>query len=299
MVIMFDEVRKNKIKSIVLMIFFIVLITVLGYVIGYVYGSVGFGIGFAAAFAVIYALFGYFSGDKMILKMSDARPVTKKEYPYLYHTLEGLAISAGIPTPKAYVINDSALNAFATGRDPKHASITVTTGLLKVMNRQELEGVIAHEMSHIKNYDVRMMMLAAVLVGIATLLSDFLLRTFAYGGGRRKSKGSGQLAAIMVIVGFVLAILAPLIGEMIKLAISRKREFMADASAAVMTRYPPGLASALRKISKDPDPLVDKANKATAHLFISTPFRKKKGFVVSLFSTHPNINERINKLMAM
>ncbi|MFQ5891257.1 MAG: zinc metalloprotease HtpX [Candidatus Methanofastidiosia archaeon] len=299
--IMFDEVRNNKVKSWVLISFFIIIIGFLCALIGLIYDNLYFGIFIAIIFSMIYALVGFFSGDKMILKMSGARPVTKKEYPYLYHTIEGLAISAGIPTPKAYVIEDSALNAFATGRDLKHSSITVTTGLLKKMNRQELEGVIAHEMSHIKNYDIRFMMLAVVLVGIVTLISDFLLRNFLWGRGRRRrdSKSGGQLTIILIAIGGILAILSPLVGKMIKLAISRKREFMADANAAILTRYPPGLVNALRKIAKDPDPLVDRANKATAHLFISTPFRKEKGIITNLFSTHPSIEERIRRLEEM
>jgi len=301
MKIMFNEARNNKLKSFFLMFIFILIIGILGALIGIFYGNLYFGLIIAIIFSLIYSMIGFYSGDKMILTMSDAKPVTKKEYLYLYHTVEGLAISAGIPTPKAYVIDDSALNAFATGRDPKNASITATTGLLKAMDRQELEGVIAHEMSHIKNYDIRFMMLTAVLVGIVVLLSDFLLRSFLWGGhGRRRdSKSGGQLAIILIALGLILAILAPIIGELIKLAISRKREFMADASGAILTRYPPGLASALRKISKDPDPLVDKANKATAHLFISTPFRNKTGFVTNLFATHPPLEERIKRLEAM
>ncbi len=299
MKIMFDEVRNNKLKSLILVSFFILLIGVLGAVIGLVYNSLFLGLVMAVIFSMIYSLIGYYSGNSMILAMSGARPVTKKEYPYLYHTIEGLAISAGIPTPKAYVIDDSALNAFATGRDPKNASITVTTGLLNAMNRQELEGVVAHEMSHIKNYDIRFMMLTVVLVGIITLLSDFLLRSFLYGGkNKRATKSAGSFTIIIIVLAVLLAILSPIIGEMIKLAISRKREFMADANGAILTRYPPGLASALKKIAKDPDPLVDKANKATAHLFISTPFRKKS-FVASLFATHPPIDERIKRLESM
>ncbi len=296
--ISFNETRNNMIKSWFLIFFFVVLISFLGVAFGVYMGNIYFGVVLAMIVAIIYSLIGYYSGDSMILKMSGAKPVTKQEYPYLYHTIEGLAVSAGIPTPKAYVIDDSAMNAFATGRDPKNASITVTTGLLKVMNRQELEGVIAHEMSHIKNYDIRFMMLTAVLVGIVTLLSDFMLRSFLW-GGKSRDRNSGQLGVIMIVVGLLLAILAPIIGQLIKLAISRKREYMADSSGATLTRYPPGLASALEKISKDPDPLVDKANKATAHLFISTPFRKRSGFVEGLFSTHPPIQERIRRLQQM
>jgi heat shock protein HtpX len=295
---MFDEVRNNKIKSVVLVFLFIILIGVIGSIIGLVYDNLFVGLFFAVFFSVIYSLICIYSGDKMILKMSGARPVTKKEYPHLFHTVEGIAIAAGIPAPKAYVIDDSAMNAFATGRDPKHASITVTTGLLKVLNRQELEGVVAHEMSHIKNYDIKFMMLTAVLVGIVTLLSDFLLRSFLWGGRRRDSENN-QMTIVLIVLGLVLAILSPFIGEMIKLAISRKREFMADANGVIFTRYPAGLANALKKISKDPDPLVDKANKGTAHLFISTPFRKKKSFMTKLFATHPPIGERISRLEKM
>jgi heat shock protein HtpX len=297
-IIMFDEIRSNKIKSTVMVCLFIIIIGLLGAGIGMYYGSLHFGVVLAIIFSIIYSLIGLYSGDQMILSMSGAREVTKKEFPHLFHTVEGLAIAAGIPTPKAYVIDDTALNAFATGRDPKHASITVTTGLLNKLNRQELEGVVAHEMSHIKNYDIRFMMLTVILVGVTVLLSDFMLRSLWFGRSRDSdSKSSGGL--ILIAVAIVLAILAPLIGELIKLSISRKREYLADANGALLTRYPPGLAGALKKISADPDPLVDKANKATAHLFISTPFRDSKGFVANLFSTHPPIKERIKRLEQM
>ena len=293
----YDQVTGNKIKSVFIFFFFILLVAILGYFLGYFYSSPYFGFGLATIVAVIYGLIAYYSGSNMILKMSGARPVTKKEFPHLFHAVEGLAIAANIPTPKAYVINDTALNAFATGRDPKHAAITVTTGLLDKLNRQELEGVVAHEMSHIKNYDIRFMMLSAVMVGIVVLVSDFLLRSFLWGGKGNNDREGGHW--IFIVIALVLAILAPIFAEMIKLAVSRKREYLADASGAMLTRYPPGLASALEKIKKDPDPLVDKANKATAHLFISTPFRKKKGGLARFFSTHPPINERINKLKNM
>tara|TARA_Y100000310_G_scaffold221679_1_gene223303 strand:+ start:155 stop:1051 length:897 start_codon:yes stop_codon:yes gene_type:complete len=296
--LMTEEVRKNKFRSVLLISFFILLIGLLGTVIGWLYGNPYIGVTLALLIAVIWTLISYFSGNKMILNMSGAKEVKKEQYPHLFHTVEGLALAAGLPTPKAYVIEDTALNAFATGRDPENASITVTTGLLDKLDRQELEGVVAHEMSHIKNYDVRFMMLTAILVGIVVLLSDFLLRSFLFGGGRRNSD-SGYIGIILIVVGLVLAILTPIIGEIIKLAISRKREYMADANGAFLSRYPPGLASALKKISEDPDPLVDKANRATAHLFISTPFRKKKGWVTKLFATHPPIQERIKRLEEM
>jgi heat shock protein HtpX len=299
----YDQVRSNKRKSWLLFFFFIILISALGVAFGFYFGSPIFGTAIAATIAIVYGLIAYYSGAKMILKMSGARPVTKKEFPHLYHTVEGLALAAGVPKPKCYVIDDTALNAFATGRDPKHAAVTVTTGLLKVMNRQELEGVIAHEMSHVKNLDIRMMMLAAVMVGVVTLISDFMFRSFLWGGhGRsrdRSSGGGGNIGIILIAVAVILAILAPIVAQLIKLAISRKREFLADANGAMLTRYPPGLASALTKIRQDPDPLVDKANKATAHLFISTPFRKTKSIMSRAFATHPDINERIRRLKKM
>ncbi|MDD5331819.1 MAG: zinc metalloprotease HtpX [Candidatus Nanoarchaeia archaeon] len=291
---MFDEIRRNKIRSSFIMSFFLVLIGLLGGILGFMYGSWIFGLVISLIIGVVYTIIVFNSGDSMVLKLNRAKEVTKKEYPHLFHTLEGLAIAANIPTPKAYVIEDKALNAFATGKDPKSASIVVTTGLLETMNRQELEGVVAHEMSHVKNYDIRVMMLTAVLVGITVLLSNFLLRSFMYSSGDDKK---GNIGIILVLIGLVLAVLTPLFSELIKLAISRKREYMADASAAVLTRYPPGLASALEKI-KNSMPLKN-ANRATAHLYISNPLKKTKGFFATLFSTHPPIEERIRRLKAM
>lgn len=293
----YDQVRNNKLKSWMIFLIFIVLVVGMGWVFGFYYGSPSFGLGVAALFGLVYALISYYAGGNMILSMTGAKEVKKSEYPHLFHTVEGLAIAAGIPKPKCYVINDTALNAFATGRDPKHAAITVTTGLMDKLNRQELEGVIAHEMSHIKNYDIRMMMLAAVMVGVVTLLSDFFLHSLWF--GNKKNNDNGNLGLILLVAGIILAILAPFVAQLIKLAVSRKREYLADANGALLTRYPPGLASALEKISKDPDPLVDKANKATAHLFISTPFRKKKGIMTGMFSTHPPIQDRIKRLKGM
>lgn len=293
----FDEIRKNNMKSIFMFFVFLILIGALGMVIGIFWGGMWFGLILALIIGFAYALIAWFAGGDMLLSLSKAKPVTKKEYPYLFHTVEGLSMAAGLPTPKAYVIEDSALNAFATGRDPEHSAIVVTTGLLNKLNREELEGVIAHEMYHIKNYDIRAMMLAAIMVGVIVLMSDFMLRSFLWGGGGNRDRGNAQV--IFIIIGLVLAILAPLIGELIKLSISRKREYSADAGAATLTRYPQGLANALKKIKDDPDPLVDSANKATAHLYISTPFRKKKGWLVNLFSTHPPIDDRIARLEAM
>src|SRR3989339_247356 len=287
----YDEISSNKRKSFFLIFCFFVLVIALGYALGMLYGNQYSGLILALVIGVAYFLFSYYAGASTILTMTRAKEATKPEYTSLINTVEGLAIAAGLPKPpKVYVINDTALNAFATGRSPEHAAITVTTGLLEKMNKLELEGVLAHEMSHIKNYDIRVMMLAAVMVGVTVLLSDFLLRSFLWGGkgGRREDKGAGVL---FILIGVVLAVLAPLIGQLIHLAISRKREFLADASGALLTRYPKGLADALRKMKGDPDPLVDKANKATAHLFISMPFRHdhKESFMQRMFATHPPI----------
>ena len=259
------------------------------------------GLIFALLLAVGMTVGSYYYSDKIVLAMSKARPVTKEEFPYLYNVVEGLTIAAGLPPPRCYVIDDTAPNAFATGRNPKNSVIVVTTGLLDKLNRVELEGVIAHEMSHIKNYDVLLQTLVVVMVGIVALLSDWMRRTFWWGGGRRRSsdrgKGSGG-AAIILALALIMAILSPLIAQLIRFAVSRKREFLADANGAMLTRYPPGLASALRKISADKEPL-EAANKATAHLYIVNPLKDIRGPVNRLFSTHPPIEERIAALEKM
>lgn len=293
-----SQIRKNKFESYLIMFLFIVLIGSLCYVYAYFSGNYAIVV-LGIIVAIIYGLVSYFAGSQMVLAMSGAKPASKEEYPYLYHTVEGLALAAGIPCPKCYVINDSALNAFATGIDPKSGVIAVTTGLLNKLNREELEGVIAHEMAHIKNYDIRVMLMASVLVGVVTLLSDFFLRATIYGDSSKNKDRDGKMMIFMLVIGLLLAILAPLIAQLIRLAVSRKREFLADADGAKLTRYPQGLANALKKISNDPDPLVDTANKATAHLYISTPFRDSRGWLTNMFSTHPPINERIKKLENM
>ncbi len=296
---MFDEIKKNQFRTVFLVIIFFVLIGLLSIPFGLYLNSIPLALIIVLVFGFIYALIVFNTGDSIILSMSGAKLADRGEHLHLINVVEGLAIAAGIPTPKVYIINDSALNAFATGKNPKTASIAVTSGLLEKLDKRELEGVIAHEMSHIKNYDIKVMMIAAVLVGVIALLSDLFLRSFIFSGGSRRSnnnKGNGQI--IIIVIGLVLAILAPFIAQLIKLAISRKREYMADASSVVLTRYPQGLKSALEKISGDPDPLVDNANKAIAPLFISSPFRKKKGYS-NLFSTHPPIEERIKRLGEM
>ncbi len=296
----FNEIRKSNMKSIMLFFLFLIIIIGLGAIIGLIWGDLYFGLIIAAIFGLVYALIAYYAGRNMLMTFANAKPVTKKEEPYLYHTVEGLALAAGIPTPKAYIIEDSAPNAFATGRNPENSAIAVTRGLLDKLNRQELEGVIAHEMAHIKNYDIRYMMIASVMVGVIMLLSHFLLRTFLWGSMSNNRGGgrSGNAQIIFILVGVALAILSPFIGKLIQLSVSRKREYGADATGATLTRYPEGLASALEKISKDTTELKSQ-NDAMAHLYINNPKKKKKSFMARLMSTHPPTEERIRRLRAM
>jgi heat shock protein HtpX len=299
---MYEQISRNKWKSAALVVFFMGFIFLLTWFFEYLTGWGKGGLVLAVIVSMGMAAAGYYSSDKIVLAISKARPVTKEEYPHLYNVVEGLAVAAGIPAPRCYVIEDTAPNAFATGRNPQNAVICVTTGLLEKMNRVELEGVVAHEMSHIKNYDVRLQTVVVVMAGVVALLSDWMLRSFFWGGGRRRGGrergGSGGAGAILIVVGLVLALLSPLIATIIQLAVSRKREFLADASGAMLTRYPPGLASALRKIAADQEPL-EVANKATAHLYIVNPLKNIKGSVNKLFSTHPPIEERIAALEKM
>ena len=299
---MYEQISRNKWKSIALIVFFMAFIFLLTWFFEYVTGWGKGGLVLAVVVAMGMAAVGYYASDKIVLTISRARPATKEEFPYLYNVVEGLAIAAGLPAPKCYVIDDTAPNAFAAGRKPETAVICVTTGILEKLNRVELEGVIAHEMSHIKNYDVRLQTLVVVMAGVVALLSDWMLRSFLWGGGRRRGGrdrgGSGGAGGILIIVGLALAVLSPFIATIIKLAVSRKREFLADANGAMLTRYPAGLASALRKISADTEPL-EAANKATAHLYIVNPLKNIKGGVNKLFSTHPPIEERIAALEKM
>lgn len=299
---MYEQIASNKRRSFFLVLFFLALIFLLVWLFEQMMGWGTEGLVLAAIIAVAMTIGSYYASDKIVLAMSKARPVTKEEFPYLYNVVEGLTIASGLPKPRCYVINDTAPNAFATGRNPKNSVVVVTTGLLEKLNRVELEGVVAHEMSHIKNYDMLLQTLTVVMVGVVALLSDWMLRSFWWGGGRRRSsdrgKGGGGGAAIILVVALVMAVLSPLIAQLIRLAISRKREFLADASGAMLTRYPPGLASALRKISADKEPL-EVANKATAHLYIVNPLKDIKGAVNKLFSTHPPIEERIAALEKM
>jgi heat shock protein HtpX len=248
-----------------------------------------------AVFVLVVVALGYAFGQLLDLGyVSGAREAPRDQHPYLYNAVEGLAIAAGIPAPRVYLINDTAPNAFATGRDPQHAAVVVTTGLLEKLDRLELEGVLAHELSHVKNYDVRLATVASVLVGMVILLSDMFQRSMFWGRRRGSREGRGG-SGLVVLVGLALAVLAPLFAQLLRLAISRNREYLADASAAMLTRYPEGLASALEKISADPEPL-EAANKATAHMYIINPLREWGGYVNSLFNTHPPVEERVRRL---
>jgi len=297
---MYEQIAGNKRKSVFLILFFVVLIFALAWLFGQMTEIGAYAVIPAFAIAVLLAFGGYYASDKIVLAVSRAKPVSKKEYPYLYNVVEGLAIAAGLPKPRCYIIDDTAPNAFASGRNPENSVIVVTKGLLQKLNRAELEGVIAHEMSHIKNYDVLVQTLAVVMVGVIVLLSDWMLRSFFWGGGRRRSsdRQGGNAGNLLIVVAVVLAVLSPVIAQLLKLAVSRKREYLADASGAMLTRYPPGLASALKKLAADKEPL-EAANKATAHLYIVNPLKDLKGRMNALFSTHPPIEKRIEALEKM
>jgi heat shock protein HtpX len=273
-----------------LTIFFVVVIG-FGWGMSYIYNNHGILI-IAVIFTIIMSFTSYWFSDKIVLKMAHAKPATRENARELYNIVENLCITAGIPVPKIYIINESAPNAFATGRDPKHAVVAVTAGLLKKLDRSELEGVVAHELSHIGNYDMLVSTMVVVLVGFISITSDMLLRSLFWGGSRNRNS-----SPVMMIIGLVLMILAPIAAIIIQMAISRKREFLADASAGLLTRYPEGLARALVKISSDETPL-SVANNTTAHLWLDDPFKKKekKSWFHKLFMTHPPIEERITAL---
>jgi heat shock protein HtpX len=283
------------------MLFFVLLVAGMVEVI-----ALALGLGSSPAIATlvvasIYVFISFRFSDRVVLSMSEAREVTREENPDLYHLVENLCIGAGMPVPRIYIIDDTAPNAFATGRDPKHAYIVVTKGLLQKLDKLELEGVLAHELSHIRNYDIRLMTLVVMLVGLVALLADFFLRWTWFGAGSRRGsrgKGEGAGGAILLLVALVMAILAPIAAQLIRFAISRRRESLADASGALLTRYPEGLARALEKISQDKEPL-EAANKATAHLYIINPLKDHSSWLNNLFSTHPPIEERIKALRSM
>jgi len=300
----YQLVASNKRRSTMIVLFFIAFIVGAAYLMTYAFGYDLSVVGITFIFSGIISFTSYWWSDKIILAISNARPATREEFFDYYTTIENLVLSQRLPTPKLYVIDDSAMNAFATGRDPDHAVICVTTGLLSRLNRAEIEGVVAHELAHVKNFDIRLMSIVAVLVGLISLLADWLLRMSRFGGNKKRSnnnKGSGQLQAILVIAGLLLALLSPIIAQLIQLAISRRREFLADASGIGMTKNPEGLARALEKISTDREPL-EAANKATAHLYIANPLKNRHGAIgmfAGLFNTHPPVEERIQNLRTL
>lgn len=295
---MFELIAANRRRSILLIAGFIVLVTALGWTFGELAGDFGY---FAVVIALIFSLgmtwVSYYHSDKIVLKMSKAVPAdagTDPRQARLINIVEGLAIASGIQPPRVYIVTDEAPNAFATGRDPAHAALAVTTGLLDKMNRVELEGVVAHEMAHIKNYDILVTTIAVVLAGVVALMADWLLRGFWRVGGRRKEGG-----AIVGVLGLLLALLAPLVAQLLKMSVSRRRELLADSSAVELTRYPPGLISALKKL-RDDSTVVRTSSRATAHLWIESPLQRSGSGAASwlnrLFDTHPPIEDRIKIL---
>ncbi len=279
---------------------FLIIVIAIGWVFSQAYQSPGILI-FAVIFSTVMSLISYWYSDKIVLSMARARPVDRDNARELYNIVENLCIAAGLPTPKIYIIDDPAANAFATGRDPKHAVVAVTTGILQRLNRSELEGVIAHELSHIGNRDMLLSTAVVILVGFISLISDIFLRSMFWGGLRGRRDREGNAGAIFMLIGIALAILSPIAATLMRLAISRKREFLADASGALLTRYPDALASALEKISRDPAPMTMAAN-TTAHLWFDDPFDKpgqKVSWLTKLFLTHPPVEERIKALRGL
>ena len=302
---MYEQIAANRRKTILLIVGAIVLLGAVGYVLGLWYGSGPAGLVGAVALALVLSLGSFFGGDRLVLASTRAREVTPQDQPRLHNIVEGLSIAAGIPKPRVYVIPEQAPNAFATGRNPEHASVAVTEGLLSTMNRVELEGVIGHELAHVVDRDILVGTVVATLVGAVILISEFFMRSWWWGGvrGRRGGdRGGGGIEAIIFAVGLVLLILAPIIAQIVRLAVSRQREFLADAQGALLTRYPPGLASALRKIGAASGIPMRSANNATAHLWLNQPSRiqgEGMGPLEKLFSTHPPIEERIRRLEEM
>jgi len=301
----YEAIAQNKRRSILLIAGAILLLGAVGFGLGYLFSSGIVGLIVAVVIAAGLSIGSYRYGDRLVLASTRAREVTPEQEPRLHNVVEGISLAAGIPKPRVYIVPEQAPNAFATGRDPEHSSIAVTQGLLDMMNRVELEGVVAHEMSHVVDRDILFGTIVATLVGAVVLISEFFLRWFWWGGfaGRRSSSdsGGGAAGAIGLAIGFVLLILAPLFGQIIKFAVSREREYLADAQGAMLTRYPPGLISALEKISQSPTAMRS-ANNATAHLWLSQPSRvpgDDTSRLERLFSTHPPLADRIRRLQEM
>lgn len=296
---LYQQISLNKKKSVIIIFFFVLFITTLAYVFERVYGA--YGVSFlplALFLSVLSSLGAYFYGDKIVLLMNGARPADRKRDFNFYTVTENLCIAAGLPMPRLYVIESLALNAFATGRDPKHAVVCVTRGLLEKLDRSDIEGVIAHELSHIRNLDIRLMLLVSILVGIVAYMADFFMRSIWWRRSERSEKDRSH--GVLLLIAVVLAVSAPFIATLIQLAVSRQREYLADASAVLLTRNPDGLADALEKIKNDSE-VLETANHGTAHLFIANPFKGKdfSKWFANLFNTHPPIEERIRILRAM
>lgn len=296
---LYRQIDSNKRKTWLLVSIFFVAIILIGYVFSYALNDSSI-LYFAVIFSIVFSFASYWWSDKIVLAMSNAKEIDHNSNRELYHVVENLCLTAGLPVPKIYIIDDTAPNAFATGRDPQHAVIAVTSGLLQKLAKAELEGVIAHELSHVGNRDILLATLVTVMVGLIVLLADWFRRwSFFSGRKRNQGEGGGQLGVILMIAAIILSILAPLFAYLMQFAISRKREFLADANGALLTRYPEGLARALEKIAADKEPL-EVANRATAHLYIASPFKQdeehKIGFFTKLFMTHPPMEERIRVL---
>ena len=304
---MHEQIAANKRKTVLLFVVAIAFTALIGYAIGFLFFQGGVvGVVLATILAVALSLGSYFAGDRIVLASTGAREVTAAQEPRLHNIVEGIAIAAGVPKPRVYVVPEQAPNAFATGRDPDHSSIAVTQGLLDIMNRVELEGVIGHEMSHVLDRDILVGTVVATVVGAAVLMSEFFTRSWFWSGGRMGGRreggdGGGIIVLVLFAVGIVLLILAPLAGQLIKLSVSRNREYLADAEGVLLTRYPPGLISALEKI-RDAPHAMRSANNATAHLWLEQPSRvpgQETSTMEKLFSTHPPIEERIQRLKEM
>lgn len=300
---LYTQQSSNIHKTWLLMTLFFGIVIVIGWVFSRVFDNPGI-LYFAVMLSIVMNVASYWFSDKIVLRMHHAKPVELKSYPELYRILENLTIAAGLPMPKFYIIEDAQPNAFATGRNPEHAVVVVTRGLMERLDRSELEGVLSHELSHIGNRDMLVSTVAVVLVGFISILSDMFMRSMWFGSMNRDNEGRGNSAGIFVLIGIALSILAPIFASLLQLAISRRREFLADTSGALLTRYPEGLASALQKISAYPRPLATATN-ATAHLFLHNPFgadsngARKTPFLIKIFSTHPPIEERITALKGM
>lgn len=299
-------IARNRRNSFLLIAFFLLFFIGIGLLIGMVWGgNWQFGVVVAAIAAVVafcLTLASYYGGSAAVLGVSKARPIRKADDPQLFNVVEELTIAAGMPMPKIYVINDTAPNAFATGRNPEHAVVAITTGLRQKLTRDELQGVMAHELGHVRNYDILFAMLMAVMVGVLVMLCDVFLRSLWFGGGRRRRRSSGKggnpIELVLVIVAIVLAIVAPILARIIQMAMSRQREYLADASSVELTRNPDGLAGALAKISNDPE-VLEVANRATAHLYIVHPIKRFEKRASSIFDSHPPVKQRVQRLLSL